>query len=921
MATDRDGEQFTASRLERIDHRRDEAIAPENLDESKKETVEESSDQIASLKMQARHLENLVSADLPNVYYNNDAGETRERKPTLAESLSWLNDGTLVGYLDRELRMKYPEKTERQLRILGAQKVRYLERAQKISEQVEKILSDTEKKEWQDLSEAEQSQYLEEAKHNLDQTAVLSEPEGDAHEISIRAEAERIFQQGLSEERLSDYDQRMVRIFNFFRLRELVESRVKRSWIQSNLEDKEQDVEDAWKQNCPDMQEDYEEEAKLLQQQLFDEIHSSPEAYYDYWGQELLEAQRAFTENGTIYETKSVASKVNKIISMLHTGQAVFIHGETGSGKTEIAKYISKNRMGKEPTFVQGRRSLEFSEMAETQQIELAVQQLPEEQRAEINQRIQQYIESPDFAKDLAFTAEALGLSEEEARANIIRDLSQRYVEYFKNPVEVGSKLQPIYEAAKEGRMVIIDEMNAIPHHTLIALNDLLTRKPVSEEIYGQYQEKLSQGMSSEDAIKELGIDEAHHIVRPIYGHEPILIAPGFCVVATGNWKPEDGVNYIGRQAIDTAFLRRFGVVSYDYLPNPTEGRLETPEGPDVERAQKQEAELYRMLSVRLINNNLTAELPKDAFDQIENLAQVAKVIQDGFSGKSVPAEFEPESLSGTRGKLKIEEVLRENVLDLGKLTQYVIEPWKKDGFRYPLEAYIFDRYITRSSARLTEMIFLYKTFQLRGFFQSEQGWPELIDLTQTAGDGSPSNVADLKSLQSQKVQAVLEFGNRLENVLYNKTKVDYSQEKVGQLAASEKVFFSVTDVIGKIVGQPPERKRYPNFARAMQREGEGIEGVELNPAEEQRIKDLKEEVDTLEADMYKRLEVFEKNPLSEELQASLGGEVDYCKSIVEKVEQFKALLDKRPAQFDGKDGIDRQYKLLAEAVSQQPTT
>jgi len=41
----------------------------------------------------------------------------------------------------------------------------------------------------------------------------------------------------------------------------------------------------------------------------------------------------------------------------------------------------------------------------------------------------------------------------------------------------------------------------------------------------------------------------------------------------------------------------------------------------------------------------------------------------------------------------------------------------------------------------------------------------------------------------------------------------------------------------------------------------------------------------------------------------------------VEKVEQFKALLDKRPAQFDGKDGIDRQYKLLAEAVSQQPTT
>jgi len=163
MPTDQDGEQFNAERIDRIDLRRSEAVGPEDLDESKRETIVESSEQVASLKMQVKHLEGMVSPDLPNVYFNDESGQTQSRKPTLNEALSWLNDGTLAGYLERELKIKYPDKTERQLRIIVAQKTRYLQKAQEISSQVTKIDGRGEKKQWQELTEPEQLKYLEQA--------------------------------------------------------------------------------------------------------------------------------------------------------------------------------------------------------------------------------------------------------------------------------------------------------------------------------------------------------------------------------------------------------------------------------------------------------------------------------------------------------------------------------------------------------------------------------------------------------------------------------------------------------------------------------------------------------------------------------------------------------------------------------------
>ena len=88
--------------------------------------------------------------------------------------------------------------------------------------------------------------------------------------------------------------------------------------------------------------------------------------------------------------------------------------------------------------------------------------------------------------------------------------------------------------ALKEGRPIILDEIDAIPKSILFRLNDLLVRK-VGQKV--QIQEN---------------------------GGEEFEIPKGFCILATANLK---GEKYTGRTDLDSAFLSRFWSMEYRYLP------------------------------------------------------------------------------------------------------------------------------------------------------------------------------------------------------------------------------------------------------------------------------------------------------------------------------------------------------------------
>jgi MoxR-like ATPase len=435
-------------------------------------------------------------------------------------------------------------------------------------------------------------------------------------------------------------------------------------------------------------------------------VENNPEAFVYYYGMQLKQMREGLG-NGEIIETPYVKSKIERITESVAIGRPVFVHGELGSGKTELAKHISRKYLSKdhlsdweqknpkpkdkaklvewmsmretetEPLLISGSRDMTSEQIIGARSIKKGETLSPEDQIKLIDNRWQDYIKSSGNKVDNPETKQMFFDS---------------YKEALKSPVLVEVTLGPLMKAMQEGRPLIIDEMNAIPHHLLIMMNDLLTRKPG-------------------DMITPL-----------VPGAESFRIKKGFCVLATGNYKPEDGVFYVGRQPVDAAFLSRFDLVKYDYLPN---NLINEPEGlnPEEQRNFRAENELTQMLIVRLLNKDLSGDLPEWVFKQVGNLARVARMVQDVFSG--VKDQDIPLADDGAN-QLPASDVLKENVLSIRHLLP-ILDKWKANGFTKELDVYIYDEYINRSGARPKEKLYLYKLMKtVGGFFDDGVGWPEL---------------------------------------------------------------------------------------------------------------------------------------------------------------------------------------------------
>lgn len=469
----------------------------------------------------------------------------------------------------------------------------------------------------------------------------------------------------------------------------------------------------------------YEKEYTELFSQAQKMTQESPEAYLYALGRQLKEAKELFDMSGRIVETPYVKTKMAHIQKILEQSRPVFIHGELGTGKTELAKHLARKELSKlhlarweeahpapdDPTarhewearrvqetealVVSGHRALETDQIIAARGIERGVTPVPEEQVERIRQGWLGYRENIlQQARSKGQTSESI-MGLESKLDSVDRELYEKaMLESFRNPIETKAVLGPLLQAAKEGRPVIIDEMNAIPHHVLIVLNDILMRRP------------------------------GETIIPPVPEAEPFKVQKGFAVIATGNYKPEDGLMYIGRQPLDAAFLSRYGIVSYDYLPMQ---RMLEPPGlsPEDQREFRLQNELYHMTVTRLLNNDLSLTLPEGALDKLKKLAYVGRHVEDIFSGKAVDEGWYAE----VRGaKVKPQDVLKENVLSIRHVLP-ILDRWRADGYRRDLDDYLFLDYVARSDARPEEKAYIYRTLKIQGdFFPDEKGWPTMAD-------------------------------------------------------------------------------------------------------------------------------------------------------------------------------------------------
>lgn len=229
--------------------------------------------------------------------------------------------------------------------------------------------------------------------------------------------------------------------------------------------------------------------------------------------------------------------------------------------------------------------------------------------------------------------------------------------------------------AIREGRPIVIDEINTIAMANLIALNDILQ----------------------------------HHAGQTAYvtGIGSLTIAEGFCLIGTGNLSTGT-VTYEGTNVLNPAFQSRFTTIVYNYVPQQTEGTLEEQFHTD---HHPESNELFRLLIEHLCMEDGTLSLPDPpaTLPALWRLAQLARVSQNIFEGHSTA----PEGKGDT-------PVLNEAVLSVRNLI-HVLDHWDY-GEEEDLSMALWNGFLS-SVTNPDDRNLLLALAARYGFFSEPDGW------------------------------------------------------------------------------------------------------------------------------------------------------------------------------------------------------
>jgi MoxR-like ATPase len=368
------------------------------------------------------------------------------------------------------------------------------------------------------------------------------------------------------------------------------------------------------------------------------ELMEAPEIYYEVKRRELLDYREEYLKGGFV-ETPSEKKKISEILSHLQLGIPVFLRGDLGAGKTEVLRHISNKYYGSEPEFISGSDEATKYDIYGKTQIGIRSE---EDKVSEYKMRLDEYKKMyPESS------AEDLEKTEKELYNHIVaKGQTTSFFQYG-----------PLVRAMKEGKPLIIDEIDAIPHSILIRLNHFLTRR-VGDKV------KIQEN-----------------------GGEEITVKEGFCIMATGNIK---GAKY-KREDLDPAFLSRWWSSKVNYLPQD---------------------ETLKILIASLIDKRGNLDLKNDDdLGKVEMLTKVAEETQKIFSG-------EKTDVTGYGGDAvkNISASLDKSVLSMRDLWN-IVKPWKAGNFDKPLDDYIFSEFIKKATEN-KDAIYLTQLCCRFGFFK-----------------------------------------------------------------------------------------------------------------------------------------------------------------------------------------------------------
>ncbi|MHB8362255.1 MAG: AAA family ATPase [Patescibacteria group bacterium] len=350
----------------------------------------------------------------------------------------------------------------------------------------------------------------------------------------------------------------------------------------------------------------------------------------------ILSSRRQLEKDGIVL-TDSVAILVNDMVRHMGRGRPILLRGHQGVGKTETAKYVARKYFGKEPLIVVGSEELTKYDLIGKTQIGI-----PEK-----NQRHSVYQSMvAEYVKEFGSISEA---KKEEMYQMVI--VEAKPVSYFADGALV--------QAMKEGRPLIIDEIDTIPPQVLVRINDFLTSRP---------GDKVS--------IQENGGEK-----------EVIEIQPGFCIIATANM---DKSKY-KRQDMDAAILSRFWSREVRFLPSD---------------------ELREILSGFVVDKKGNSLIGEEDFKTLMVFfVNASEEIQKIYGGEKT--DFFGE---GGNAVTQISANLEKSVLSVRTIWS-IVKSWREDGFSQPLDIYIYKEFIESATVK-QDQIYLVQIFCRFGFFK-----------------------------------------------------------------------------------------------------------------------------------------------------------------------------------------------------------
>lgn len=457
-------------------------------------------------------------------------------------------------------------------------------------------------------------------------------------------------------------------------------------------------------------------------------INNSPDAWRYYYHRQLInDIQTGYNQD--LVEVEYVIQAKRKIIESLKQSTPVYIIGHLGSGKTQIAreaaieftldniiqeelenqmeKWFSKNQNASEDEAIE-----KFSELNRDRR-NYYKNLIKEGNQAELEKIYPYFISgSYNLTYEDMFVEKTLSLektSSDETNLELIDEVVDQYFAWLKTHKNQLENIEPkkqeiikskvwdsiseifiarnsiygtvvkkiereILLAVRNGRPVIIDELNTIAMQNLIGLNDILQSK-----------------FGSKAYVTGIG---------------PVEIKKGFGLIGTGNLST-DQVSYEGTNELNPAFKSRFLTLEYNYVNQNTIGSLKNQTNPE-------KNELFRIMLVRLADNNgnLHIPTPTRSLEEIFRLAQLSKVSQEVFMGKWVATSKENSTNETPE--------LKESVLSLRNVLR-ILDNWNL-GEEKDLTLALWDGFISSITNPKDQAYILSQAVRF-GFFKESEGW------------------------------------------------------------------------------------------------------------------------------------------------------------------------------------------------------